>query len=56
MNPYNREAKTKAYSYNSFATLPTKTTRFFRKCIIWQIFRFFILNLKIMRIIVGGHS
>jgi hypothetical protein len=24
--------------------------------IIWQAFRFVVLNLKIMRIIVGGHS
>ena len=56
MNPYNKDTKTEAYSSDSYSTLPTKTTRFFRKCLIWQLFRFLILNLKIMRIIVGGHS
>jgi len=56
MNPYNKENKTVPYSDTSYATLPTRTTRFFRKCVIWQFFRFIVLNLKIMRIIVGGHS
>jgi hypothetical protein len=35
---------------------PTRTTRFWRKFFPWQVLRFFVLNLKIMRIIVGGHS
>ena len=56
MNPYNKDNKTKAYSSSSYSTLPIRTTRFFRKCVIWQFFRFLVLNIKIMRIIVGGHS
>jgi len=35
---------------------PTRTTRFWRKFFPWQVIRFFVLNLKIMRIIIGGHS
>lgn len=56
MNPYNKNTKTESYSSSSYSTLPTRKTRFFRKCVIWQFFRFAVLNLKIMRIIVGGHS
>lgn len=44
------------YSENSFATVPGKATKFFRKFWIWQIYRFIVLNLKIMRIVVRGHS
>ena len=36
--------------------MPTTATRFWRKFFPWQIVRFFVLNLKIMRIIIGGHS
>ncbi|MCX6303921.1 MAG: hypothetical protein NT040_03045 [Bacteroidetes bacterium] len=35
---------------------PTGSTRFWRKFFPWQVVRFFVLNLKIMRIIIGGHS
>ncbi len=35
---------------------PTRFTLFIRRCIVVQIFRFFVLNLKIMRIVVGGHK
>ena len=48
--------KTIPYSEMSYATEPTRWTKFWRKAFIFQIIRFFILNLKIMRIVVGGHS
>lgn len=48
--------KTIPYSDMSFATEPTRWTKFWRKAFIFQIVRFFALNLKIMRIVVGGHS
>lgn len=48
--------KTEPYSELSYATEPTRMTKFWRTCILFQIFRFFVLNLKIMRIVVGGHS
>lgn len=44
------------YSNQSFATRPSKWTMFWRRCLIVQIYQFFALNLKIMRIVVGGHS
>jgi hypothetical protein len=48
--------KTVPYSDISFATEPTRFTKFIRTCFLFQIVRFFVLNLKIMRIVVGGHS
>jgi hypothetical protein len=44
------------YSEASFATVPGPATRFFRRFWLWQIWRFIVLNLKIMRIVIGGHS
>lgn len=46
----------RAYYDESYPPLPTKSTLFWRKNIFWQAWRFIVLNLKIMRIIVGGHS
>lgn len=46
----------RGYYDESYPPLPTKSTKFLRGNIIWQSFRFVVLNLKIMRIIVGGHS
>jgi hypothetical protein len=46
----------RGYYDESYPPIPTKSTVFWRKNIIWQLFRFVVLNLKIMRIIVGGHS
>ncbi|MFW9597638.1 MAG: hypothetical protein ACMV0Y_06780 [Paludibacter sp.] len=48
--------KTVPYSEMSFATEPTNNTKFWRRFIPLQIIKFFTLNLKIMRIVVGGHS
>ncbi len=47
---------TKPYTNMSYGTEPTPTVRFFRSCYIKQIFEFFRLNLKIMRMVAGGHS
>ncbi len=44
------------YSEHSFATVPGKATQFFRRFWLWQLWRFVVLNLKIMRIVIGGHS
>lgn len=44
------------YKDEAYPPFPTKWTRFWRKFFLWQIIRFFVLNLKIMRIVVGGHS
>lgn len=46
----------KAYYDEAYPPVPSKTTRFWRKNPFWQLFRFVVLNIKIMRIVVGGHS
>ncbi len=48
--------KSNQYSQVSFATEPTSRTKFWRVFIPWQMIRFFVLNLKVMRIVIGGHS
>ena len=48
--------KTVPYSEMSYATEPTSKTKFWRRFVPLQIIRFFVLNLKIMKIVVGGHS
>lgn len=44
------------YSEESYPPVPTKSTRFWRRFVPWQIVRFIVLNIKIIRIVVGGHS
>jgi hypothetical protein len=50
------EKKTVARAYydESYTPMPTKSTLYWRKNLIWQAWRFIVLNLKMMRIIVGG--
>jgi len=55
-NNIHERLKNTPYEIESFATRPTKATMFWRRCVIKQIILFFTLNLKIMRIVVGGHS
>jgi hypothetical protein len=38
-----------------FATKPTRFTRFMRTCIPWQMVRFAVINLKMIRIIAKSH-
>ena len=50
------KALTIPYSNMSFATEPGAFVRFTRWCFIIQIYQFFRLNLKVMSIVVKGHS
>lgn len=36
--------------------VPTKFTIFMRTCVIWQIYRFLVLNLKMLRLIHREHK
>jgi hypothetical protein len=45
-----------AYKDEFYPPIPTRATRFWRTCFIVQIYNFFKLNLKIMLIVVKGHS
>ncbi len=47
---------TRGYTDFSYAPIPTKFTRFKRKCIIYQAWRWIVLNIKILRIVAFGHS
>lgn len=44
------------YSGQAFATRPTRWTMHWRRNIFVQIYQFFRLNLKIMLMVVRGHS
>lgn len=48
--------KTIPYSNLSYAMEPTRLVRFMRRFFIFQVYNFFKLNLKVMKIVVGGHS
>jgi hypothetical protein len=52
----NNLEKTTPYSDMSFATEPTRMVRFMRVFFLFQIYNFFRLNWKVMRIVVRGHS
>ena len=52
----NQKSKARAYYDEAYPPMPTRSTRFWRKAYLWQIYRFFVLNWKIMRIVAGGHS
>ena len=47
---------TRGYHDFAYAPVPTAFTRFMRKCIIWQSWRWLVLNIKILRIVAFGHS
>ncbi len=48
--------KTIPYSNISFGTEPTRLVRFMRVSLIYQVYNFLKLNLKVMKNVVGGHS
>jgi hypothetical protein len=48
--------KIKAYYDEAYPPVPDETTLFWRKFLPWQLIRFVILNIKMIRIVAGGHS
>lgn len=46
---------TKAYEQAYFPPKPNKFTKFMRTCVLWQIVRFIIINLKMLRVISKSH-
>lgn len=44
------------YSGQAYATRPTWWTMRWRRNFFYQVYQFFRLNLKIMMMVVGGHS
>ena len=50
-NPFEGGRKAQAF----FATKPTAFTRFLRTFMPWQILRFIVINLKMVRVIRKSH-
>jgi len=48
--------KRKKYSEEYYPPMPTKGVIFMRNFVPYQIFRFFLLNYRIIKIVVKGHS
>ncbi|MBN2728460.1 MAG: hypothetical protein JXR53_04480 [Bacteroidales bacterium] len=46
----------KVYYEEAYPPVPLGFVRFMRKFFLWQLFRFFVLNYKVMRIVAYGHS
>ncbi len=46
----------KAYYDEAYPPVPSRATMFWRKNLVWQFFRFIVLNIKMIRIVAGGHS
>ncbi len=46
----------RGYYNEAYPPVPTKSTLHVRRNIIWQAAQFVILNIKILRIVAGGHS
>lgn len=48
--------KPRGYKDEFYPPIPTKFTKRIRTNVLFQLYKFFRLNLKIMRIVVKGHS
>jgi len=53
MKPNN---KVHNYKDEYYPPMPTYLTKFWRVCLLYQFYRFFVLNYKIMKMVVKGHS
>lgn len=53
-----RKNKTIALGYKdeSYPPVPTAFTRYMRRNYLYQLWMFMVLNIKIMRIVIGGHN
>lgn len=45
----------KPYEQAYFPPKPNGFTKFMRKCVLWQIIRFIIINLKMVKVIFKSH-
>ncbi len=50
-NITNREPYQQAY----YPPKPTGLTRFMRTCLIWQFYRFVVINFKMLKLIAKSH-
>ncbi|WP_200762674.1 hypothetical protein [Nitrosophilus alvini] len=47
--------KIKPYTQWDYTPVPTPMTRFFRTCVLWQIVRFAVINLKMLVVVSKSH-
>lgn len=47
----NKEPYQQAY----YPPAPTGFTRFMRTCVLWQIWRFIVINVKMLKLMAGSH-
>jgi len=45
------ESKRTAFEQSYYPPLPTKSTQWFRTNLVWQLFRFAVINLKMLRMV-----
>ncbi len=45
----------RGYKEEAYPPIPTKFTLWLRRNILVQLFRFVVINIKVMRIVIGGH-
>jgi len=44
------------YSQNDYTPVPSAFTKFRRSCVVWQFFRFIVINIKMTVLIVKSHN
>lgn len=49
--PKNKEPYQQAY----YPPVPTRFTRYMRGSLLWQIWRFIVINLKMFKLMLGSH-
>ncbi|ARU49575.1 hypothetical protein FA592_14205 [Sulfurospirillum diekertiae] len=43
------------YSQNAFTPIPSKFTLFRRTCVIWQVIKFIMINIRMTILIIKSH-
>ena len=47
--------KIKPYSQNAYTPIPTWFTKFRRTCVLWQLVKFVLINIKMTVLILKSH-
>ncbi len=49
-------ANKKPYQQAYYAPAPTGFTCYMRICFVWQVYRFFVINVKMLKLVVRSHQ
>lgn len=47
--------KIKPYSQNDYTPMPTSTTLYLRTCVVWQLIKFVLINIRMTLLILKSH-